>query len=104
MTHVPGEPAPDPKVVLCQLTQGDMAEPPQDEGIPIATVEFMEGQHLGAVEQCGVRTRIYSQATLLEIISYLVTKSDLRPSETKLSPRLTTTHPRPPTSGPIAQR
>ena len=81
MTHDPGEPAPDPKVVLCGLTQGEAAEPPEDEGIPIATVEALDGQHLGAVDLCGVRARIYSQATLLEIISCLVSKIDERLSE-----------------------
>jgi hypothetical protein len=75
------EPAPDPKVVLCGLTQGEAAEPPEDEGIPIATVEALDGQHLGAVDLCGVRARIYSQATLLEIISCLVSKIDERLSE-----------------------
>jgi hypothetical protein len=81
MAHNPGEPAPDPHVVLCQLTQGEVAEPPGDAGIPIATVELLDGQHLGAVDECGVRTRIYSQATLLEIISCLVSKIDKRLSE-----------------------
>jgi len=68
-------------VVLCGLTQGEAAEPPEDEGIPIATVEAHDGQHLGAVDLCGVRARIYSQATLLEIISCLVSKIDERLSE-----------------------
>jgi len=81
MAHDPGEPAPDPHVVLCHLTQGQTAELPQDEGIPIATVEVLDGQHLGAVDECGVRARIYSQATLLEIISCLVSKIDKRLSE-----------------------
>jgi len=31
------------------------AEPPQDEDIPIATFEILDGQHLGAVDRCGVR-------------------------------------------------
>jgi hypothetical protein len=53
----------------------------QDEGIPIATVEALDGQHLGAVDLCGIRARIYSQATLLEIISCLVSKIDERLSE-----------------------
>ena len=81
MAHDPGEPAPDPHVVLCHLTQGQTAEPPQDEGIPIATVEVLDGQHLGAVDECGVRARIYNQATLLEIISCLVSKIDEQLSE-----------------------
>jgi hypothetical protein len=81
MTHDPGAPAPDPKVVLCRLTQGETAEPPEDEGIPIAMVEILDGQHLGAVDLCGVRARIYSQATLLEVISCLVSKIDERLSE-----------------------
>jgi hypothetical protein len=76
MAHDPGEPALDPHVVLCHLTQGQTAEPPQDEGIPIATVEVLDGQHLGAVDECGIRARIYNQATLLEIISCLVSKID----------------------------
>ena len=74
MAHDPGEPAPDPHAVLNHLTQEQTAEPPQDEGIPIATVEVLDGQHLGAVDECSVRARIYSQATLLEIISCLVSK------------------------------
>ena len=57
------------------------AEPPQDEDIPIATFEILDGQHLGAVDQCGVRARIYSQVTFLEIISCLVSKIDDRLSE-----------------------
>ena len=81
LAHDPGEPAPDPKVVLCHLTQEETAEPPQDEGIPIATVEILDGQHLGAVDQCGVRARICSQATLLEIVSCLVSEIDERLSE-----------------------
>lgn len=64
------------------VTPGRAAEPPGDEGIPIATVEVLDGQHLGAVDECGVRARIYSQATLLEIISCLVSKIDKRLSET----------------------
>jgi hypothetical protein len=81
VAHDPGEPAPDPHVVLCYLTPGHAAEPPGDEGIPIATVEVLDGQHLGAVDECDVRARIYSQATLLEIISCLVSKIDERLSE-----------------------
>ena len=81
MANNPGEPAPDPHVVLCYLTQGQTAEPPQDEGIPIATVEVLDGQHLGTVNECGVRARIHSQATLMEIISCLVSKIDERLSE-----------------------
>ena len=68
-------------MVLSGLTQGEAVEPLEDEGIPIATVEALDGQHLGAVDLCGVRARIYSQATLLEIISCLVSKIDERLSE-----------------------
>lgn len=78
MAHDPGEPAPDPHAVLCHVTQGEAAEPPGDESIPIATVEVLDGQHLGAVDECGVRARIYSQATLLKIISCLISKIDGR--------------------------
>lgn len=81
MAHLPGEPAPDPKVVLCQMSQGATAEPLQDDGIPVATVEILDGQHLGAVDQCSVGARIYSQATLLEIISCLVSKIHERSPE-----------------------
>jgi len=81
MAHRPGEPAPDPKVVLCQMSQAETAEPPQDDGIPLATVEILDGQRLGAVDQCSVGARIYSQATLLEIISCLVSKIDERSPE-----------------------
>ena len=78
MAHDPGEPAPDPHAVLCHLTQAEAAKPPGDESIPIATVEVLDGQHLGAVDDCGVRARIYSQATLLKIISCLISKIDGR--------------------------
>jgi len=81
MTHDPGEPAPDPKVVLCGLTQGEAAEPPEDQGIPIATVEALDGQHLGAVNLRGIRAQIYSQATLLE------TSRAWSPRSTNDSPR-----------------
>jgi len=71
MAHDPGEPAPDAKVVLYHLTQAETAEPPQDEGIPVARVKILD-----VVDQCGFRARINSQAMLLEIILCLGSKID----------------------------
>jgi hypothetical protein len=86
-----GQPPVDVSVLLCQLLAGDCPDPPRDDCIPIATVEILAGRRLGAVDECAVRPRIYSQTVLLDLILCLIervekccAKDSLRVDEVEL--------------------
>ncbi|HEY5186816.1 MAG TPA: hypothetical protein VIM19_18385 [Actinomycetes bacterium] len=64
----------DPMRLLCELVPNDCPEPPTEDCVALATVVILEGQHLGDMAECAVRTRVYSQPVLLELITCLMTK------------------------------
>ena len=64
----------DPARLLCELVPSGCPEPPAEDGVALATVQVLEGRHLGDVDECAVRTRIFSQRVLVELITCLMTK------------------------------
>ncbi len=69
-----GDKAVDAARPLCELVPSSCPEPPSDDCVALATVGVLEGHHLGEVDECAVRTRIYSQPVLVELITCLMSK------------------------------